>query len=286
MKKKMKLFSMLVLTTGMLMAQNKPVEISLWPDGAPNSNGLEGEEVNIGEGRVGNVTEPSMTVYKAAKPNGMTIVMCPGGGYARLATGHEGHDMADWFNAQGITYVVLKYRMPNGNHEVPLSDAEQAMRIVRSHAAEWNIDPHRVGIMGASAGGHLASTLATHYSSGETRPDFQVLLYPVITMDEKYTHGGSRVNLIGKEPSGEMIHKFSNELQVNENTPPAFITLSSDDTAVPAPNGVNYYLALVANKVPASLHAYPIGGHGWGYRDNFIYKRQWTEELEKWLRNL
>ncbi|MCD8262026.1 MAG: alpha/beta hydrolase [Bacteroides sp.] len=286
MKKKMKLFSMLALTTGMLMAQNKPVEIPLWPDGAPNSNGLEGEEVNSGEGRVGNVTEPSMTVYKASAPNGMAVVMCPGGGYARLATDHEGHDMADWFNAQGITYVVLKYRMPNGNHEVPLSDAEQAMRIVRSHAAEWNIDPHKVGVMGASAGGHLASTLATHYSSGETRPDFQVLLYPVITMDEKYTHGGSRVNLIGKEPSTEMIRKYSNELRVNEKTPPAFITLSSDDTAVPAPNGVNYYLALVENKVPASLHAYPVGGHGWGYRDNFIYKRQWTEELEKWLRNL
>lgn len=210
--------------------------------------------------------------------------MCPGGGYGWQATGHEGHDMAEWFNRQGITYVVLKYRLPQGDHTLPLADAEQAMRLVRSHAEEWGVNPSKVGIMGASAGGHLASTLATHYSSPETRPDFQVLFYPVITMDASYTHMGSRVNLIGENPTKELEKKFSNELQVTADTPKAFIMLSSDDDAVPVANGVNYYTALLANKVRASLHAYPEGGHGWGYGEGFLYKSQWTAELEKWLR--
>ena len=138
--------------------------------------------------------------------------------------------------------------------------------------------------MGASAGGHLASTLATHYSSKETRPDFQVLFYPVITMDPTYTHGGSRANLLGEKPSKELQDNYSNELQVTPDTPKAFIMLSSDDGAVPVANGVNYYMALLKNNVRASLHAYPEGGHGWGYGDGFIYKHQWKEELEKWLR--
>jgi acetyl esterase/lipase len=215
----------------------------------------------------------------------MAVIMCPGGGYARLAMNHEGHDMAPWFNTQGITYVVLKYRMPNGHKEVPFSDIEQAIRLVRQHAAEWNINPSKVGIMGASAGGHLASTLATHYTSKETRPDFQILLYPVITMDANFTHAGSRENLITKNPSADLIAKYSNELQVNAQTPQAFIALSSDDKAVLPQNSINYYLALLKHNVPATMHIYPTGGHGWGFRDNFTYKRQWTDELEKWLRN-
>lgn len=267
----------------MIFAQ-QPIEISLWPDGMPNSNGLTGTEEDLEGGRVANVVNPSIAVYRPEKPNGMAIIMCPGGGYARLAMGHEGHDMAAWFTTQGITYVVLKYRMPNGHYEVPLSDAEQAIRIVRQHAAEWNINPHRIGIMGASAGGHLAASLATLYSSQETRPDFQVLFYPVISMKEGVTHAGSRVNLIGEKPSAELEKKYSLEQQVNAQTPQAFIMLSSDDGAVPPANSLGYYEALLKNHVPATLHAYPIGGHGWGFRDNFTYKRQWTGELEKWLR--
>lgn len=277
------LFAIALIMTVNTYAQ-KPETIHLWPNGAPNSNGLGGTEEDLQGGRVANVVSPSITVYRPSKPNGITVIMCPGGGYARLAMNHEGHDMAAWFNAQGITYVVLKYRMPNGHYEVPLSDAEQAIRIVRQHAGQWNINPNKVGIMGASAGGHLASTLATHYSSKETRPDFQILLYPVITMEKTLTHGGSRENLLGKNPSEDLELRFSNEKQVNSDTPRAFITLSSDDKAVPAENGTNYYLALVKNNVPASLHTYPVGGHGWGFRDSFLYKRQWTEELEKWLR--
>lgn len=280
--KKILLLSFLFATT-MLSAQ-KPVELPLWPNGAPNNNELTGTEQGRNNGGVSNVTEPTLTVYPAPHPNGMAIIMCPGGGYSGLAMHHEGHDMASWFNTQGITYAVLKYRMPNGHHEVPLSDAEQAIRMVRKHAAEWGVNPQRVGIMGASAGGHLAASLATLYSSDKTRPDFQILFYPVISMQKGVTHGGSRKNLIGENPSQELEQKYSLERQVSPRTPQAFIMLSSDDDAVPPINGIGYFLALRDHEVPASLHAYPTGGHGWGFRDNFTYKRQWTEELEKWLR--
>ena len=276
-------FSILLSVATMLCAQNT-FELPLWPAGAPNSNGLTGTEEDLEGGRVANVIKPSITVYKADKPNGMAIIMCPGGGYARLAMNHEGHDMAPWLNAQGITYIVLKYRMPNGHYEVPLSDAEQAIRLVRQHAKEWNIRPDRIGIMGASAGGHLAASLATLYSSNETRPDFQILFYPVISMVPGVTHGGSRQNLLGNNPSQELEDKYTLEKQVNERTPQAFIMLSADDGAVPPANGIHYFEALLQHQVPATLHVYPTGGHGWGFRDAFTYKRQWTGELEKWLR--
>ena len=281
--KKIFLLSFLFVTT-MLSAQ-KTVELPLWPNGTPNSNELAGAEQRQNNGEVSDVTEPTLTVYPAARPNGMAIIMCPGGGYSRLAMNHEGHDMAPWFNTQGITYAVLKYRMPNGHHEVPLSDAEQAIRLLREHAAEWGVNPQRVGIMGASAGGHLAASLATLYSSDKTRPDFQILFYPVISMQKGITHGGSRRNLLGENPSQELEQKYSLERQVSPRTPQAFIMLSSDDDVVPPINGIGYFLALRDHKVPASLHAYPTGGHGWGFRDSFTYKRQWTEELEKWLRD-
>lgn len=275
--------TLLLFVTTMLSAQNT-LELPLWPAGAPNSNGLTGTEEDLDGGRVANVVTPSITVYKANQPNGMAIIMCPGGGYARLAMNHEGHDMAPWLNAQGITYVVLKYRMPNSHYEVPLSDAEQAIRLVRQHAAEWGVRPDHIGIMGASAGGHLAASLATLYSSDETRPDFQILFYPVISMQPGITHGGSRQNLLGENPSQELENKYTLEKQVNERTPQAFIMLSADDGAVPPANGIHYFEALLQHQVPATLHVYPTGGHGWGFRDAFTYKRQWTGELEKWLR--
>ena len=274
---------MLLMSFAFMMAQ-KPQVIELWPNGAPNSNGLTGSEEDLQGGRVANVVKPTITVYRAAKPNGMAILMCPGGGYARLAMNHEGHDMASWMNAQGITYVVLKYRMPNGHYEVPLSDAEQAIRLIRQHASEWGVNPQRVGVMGASAGGHLAASLATLYSSDETRPDFQVLFYPVISMRPGTTHGGSRTNLLGANPSAELEEKYCLEQRVNSRTPQAFLMLSADDGAVPPANSIGYFMALRQQNVPASMHIYPIGGHGWGFRDNFVYKRQWTGELEKWLR--
>ncbi len=278
--KKLLTMGLLMFTTTMFA--QKTIEIQLWPNGAPNSNGITTPEKQIDESRVSDVTVPTLTIYRAAKPNGMAIVACPGGGYVRLATAHEGHDMASWFNTQGITYAVLKYRMPNTHHDVPLSDALQAIRIMKQHADEWKFN--KVGIMGSSAGGHLASTAATHFTE-DSRPDFQILFYPVVSMINP-THQGSKDNLLGKTPSEEMLNLYSNERQVTPQTPPAFIMHSSDDKAVPVGNSVDYYTALVKNGVSASLHIYPIGGHGWGFRDNFIYKRQWTGELEKWLREI
>lgn len=276
----------LCIFTSCVFAQ-KPIEIPLWADGAPNDNGITGTEEKLENGRISNINIPTLTLYFPSKSNGMAIIMCPGGGYARLAMNHEGHDMASWFNAQGITYAVLKYRMPNGHSNVPLSDAEQAMRIMREHAKEWKLDTNKIGIMGASAGGHLASTLATHYSSEATKPDFQILLYPVITMVEDSSHAGSRKNLLGEAPAGsEEEKKYSNECHVTAKTPQGFIALSADDKTVPPMNGIGYASALMQQGVPVSLHVYPIGGHGWGFRDRFLYKRQWTGELEKWLSEL
>lgn len=267
-----------IIISSVLSAQ-KPIEIKLWPNGAPNDNNLKEQKEN---GPL-YVAEPALYVYPAENPNGMAIIACPGGGYYGLATAHEGHDMAAWFNGMGITYSVLIYRMPNGSNEVPLSDAHQAIRIMREKAQEWKFS--KLGIMGSSAGGHLASTAATHFDE-TTRPDFQILFYPVITMDKRYTHMGSRNNLLGENPDNKLVEKYCNEKQVTPQTPPAFIMHSSDDKTVPVENSINYYMSLVNNGVPASLHTYPIGGHGWGYRDSFIYKRQWTGELEKWLREL
>ena len=264
-----------------LLSAQKPVEIPLWPNGAPNTNGITTDEQEPEKNRISNVTVPTLTIYPATQPNGLAIIMCPGGGYTRLAMDHEGHDMAQWFNTQGITYAVLKYRMPNGHSDIPLSDAHQAIRLMREHAKEWNFT--KLGIMGASAGGHLASTAATHYTA-ETRPDFQILLYPVVSMNPTLTHKGSHDNLLGKNPSKESEALYSNELQVKADTPPAFIIHSSNDEAVPVANSINYYMELIKNKIPASLHTYPIGGHGWGFHDSFPYKRQWTEELEQWLK--
>ena len=274
----------ILLTTFSLCATaQQKIALPVWPDGAPNTNGITEQETEKRANRPTNVSSPTLTVYVAKQPNGKAVVACPGGGYVHLAMDHEGHDMAAWMNAQGITYAVLKYRMPNEHHEVPLSDALQAIRIMREHSKEWGID--KVGIMGSSAGGHLASTAATHFTE-ESHPDFQILFYPVISMDLSICHKGSRERLIGKNTTDELVKLYSNELQITPQTPPAFIMHSSDDRTVPVENSIRYYQALVKNKIPASLHCYPTGGHGWGYNDSFKYKRQWTGELEKWLRDL
>ncbi len=267
------------------LCAQQPTEMELWPQGAPTQSGLTpADEKDNGQGWAEQTATARLTVYPAAEPNGMAILMCPGGGYWGLAYTHEGHDMAAWMNAQGITFAVLTYRMPNRHHDVPRSDAEQALRVLRSRADEWKINPRRVGIMGASAGGHLAASVATLYSSADVRPDFQVLFYPVISMQEGVTHQGSRDNLLGTSPDTETVRKYSLETQVNAQTPQAFLMLSADDTVVAPENSLRYFAALQAHGVPASMHIYPTGGHGWGFNDNFAYKRQWTGELEKWLR--
>ncbi len=272
------LLSLLAAASCLLAAaQRGPVVIDLWPTGAPNDNGLTGPETDLGNGRVGNISQPTLTVYPAAQPNGLAVVMCPGGGYIRLGMNHEGHDMAPWFNNLGITYAVLKYRMPNGQIEVPLSDGLRAIELLRERAAEWGINPHKIGIMGASAGGNLATQVATHFSSAADRPDFQVLFYAV-------TRVGSRPDaMLGPNPSPERIARYTTVEQVNASTPPAFIMCSADDTSVPPVNSIEYFQALRAKGVGATLHIYPSGGHGWGFQDTFAYKREWTGELERWL---
>ena len=272
-----KLFMIGALLVSSFLSAQHPIQVKLAEEKTVDEKPVIKGWINGDE-----YTEATLTIYPAKKNNGQAIVACPGGGYAGIATTHEGHDMAAWFNTQGITYAVLHYRMPYGKHEIPLSDAHQAIRYMRKNAEKWGIK--QLGIMGSSAGGHLASTAATHFTE-ETRPDFQILFYPVVTMTD-YTHQGSKDNLLGKNPSEELVKLYSNELQVTEQTPPAFIMHSSNDDAVPVLNSINYYLALCKHGVWSSMHLYPIGGHGWGYNESFPYKAQWKNELEKWLREI
>src|SRR5262249_37738247 len=232
------------------------------------------------------------TVHKSEKPNGTAIVICPGGGYGGLVVGPEGHGIAAWLNKHGITGVVLEYRLPKGRPFVPLLDAQRAIRTTRANAKEGGIDPAKIGIMGFSAGGHLASTAGTHFDDGDAkaddsiskascRPDFVVLIYPVVTMGEK-THQGSRGNLLGKNPDAKLVELFSNEKQVTPKTPPMFMAHAKDDKVVVLENSKALYDALQAQKVPASYLELPSGGHGLnGYKGPMW--DQWQEKSLQWL---
>lgn len=228
--------------------------------------------------------QPNMKVFLPAKANatGRAVVACPGGAYQTLALAHEGYDWASFFNDRGIALAVVAYTMPHGNPALPAADVEKAIAILRDSASVWNLNPQDIGIMGASAGGHLASTVATH-AAPAVRPNFQILFYPVITMDPAYTHMGSHNNLLGPSPSKEQEELYSNEKQVKADTPRAVIFFSDNDKAVSPMNGINYYAALKAAKVPASLFIYPAGGHGWGYKPKFRYHREVLADLEAWL---
>lgn len=267
------LLSAAMLAFGISATAQRSMEIDLWNSNAPVSNGDVADTAKV-------------KVYLPDKKTatGRAVVICPGGGYQHLAMAHEGHDWAAFFNNMGIAAIVLKYRMPKGNPDVPVGDAEEAMRLVRRKAAEWGINPNDVGIMGSSAGGHLASTAATHADKA-ARPDFQILFYPVITMMSDITHKGSHDNLLGNKASKKDEHKYSNDLQVSRSTPRAFIALSDDDRVVLPANGVNYYIELYRHDVPATLHVYPSGGHGWGNRDRFICHNEMQLDLKAWLRS-
>ena len=267
--------TMLLLTLSAAAFAQKGTTMELWPKGAPNTSGDEKDKAEL-------------TVYlpDAKKATGRAIVCCPGGGYTHLAMDHEGHQWATFFNNQGIALIVLKYRMPHGNREIPIADAEEAIKTVRKNAVEWHIDRNDIGIMGFSAGGHLASTIATH-SKGDAAPNFQILFYPVITMDPGFTHKGSHDAFLGtdlsKKDQKKLEFEYSNELQANRTTSRAFLALSDDDKVVPAINGFNYYQQLYKHDVPASIHIYPTGGHGWGYRESFTFHYQMLFELKAWL---
>ncbi|MDR0348699.1 MAG: alpha/beta hydrolase [Tannerella sp.] len=262
--------------------------VKLWDNMPPTDNEIKMPEHMDENHWITNVSSPELTVYLPDKNiSGKGIVICPGGGYAGLASHHEGTLFAQWLNEQGIAAFILKYRMPNQHREVPLDDAQQALRSVREHAEEYQIQPDKIGIAGFSAGGHLASTASTHFAfeGTSTRPDFSILFYPVITMD-RATHGGSRLNLLGDTPSSTDIYTFSNEKQVNTNTPPTILLLSDDDKVVMPENSISYYQALKANNIEAALYIFPEGGHGWGLDENFKYHQQMTALLAAWLKDI
>lgn len=248
-----------------------------------------GKRINLWEKRPPHKSDnPKDTAWvkvflpEKSKATGRAIVICPGGGYQHLAMEHEGTDWAPVFNNMGIAAIVLHYRMPHGDHRIPIEDAEQAMRLVRHNAKAWGINPNDVGIMGSSAGGHLASTIATHAES-DAKPNFQILFYPVITMDPAFTHQGSHDNLLGKKAKKKQEMLYSNDTQVNRATPRAWIALSDDDTVVLPANGFNYYFECYRHDVEASLHVYPSGGHGWGIRPAFRFHTEMMAELKAWL---
>ena len=263
-----------------------PEVIKLWPEGAPLAKGEHEHD------------QPTITAFLAPadKANGAAVVLCPGGGYSGLAVGHEGKDIAEWFNQRGVSAFMLKYRLASHGyrHPAPLLDVQRAIRTVRSRASEWNVDPARVGVMGFSAGGHLASTVATHFDAGKSdatdkieqqscRPDFAVLCYPVVMFDSPYTHQGSQKNLLGAEADAELVESLSNEKQVTKETPPTFLFHTNEDAAVVPENSVMFYLALRKNGVPAELHIYEKGRHGIGLGADVPGTNTWSDRLADWL---
>ncbi|RYD41249.1 MAG: alpha/beta hydrolase, partial [Verrucomicrobiaceae bacterium] len=238
-------------------------------------------------------TDAKLTLHRPEKPNGTALVICPGGGYGMLVKDGEGHGIAKWLNAHGITGVVLEYRLPSGRSKVPLIDAQRALRTVRANAKDWGCDPRKVGIIGFSAGGHLAATAATRFDEGDRaakdqidrqgcRPDFAILVYPVITMGES-THGGSRKNLLGPSPTEEAIIYYSAEKQVTAKTSPTFLTHAVDDQLVPVSHSKSFYAALKEEHVECEYVELPSGGHGLnGYRGPMWEK--WQAEALKWLK--
>ena len=267
--------------------------VRLWDNTtAPHSNSLQGKEKDEGGVRYSNTTEARLYIYEAdpAKATGQSVVICPGGGYWLVAIGHEGHDFGKWLAENGVTAAVLMYRMPNHHPEVPLEDAAEALRYMKEEYAPAH-GITSVGIMGFSAGGHLAAATAVgalEYNGDKShraalRPDFAVLFYPVITGDALYAHKGSFDNLLGSDRTAELTDRYSAEKLVSEKTPATFMALSDDDGGVPPANSIRFYNALKEHKRPASIHIYPSGGHGWGFRDSFKYKSQWQQSLLEWL---
>jgi len=279
--------------------------LPLWSGEVPNQLVTDEKEIVENEDLlwIRNVQVPTLEVYLPTKrqATGRAVIICPGGGYLGLAYDWEGVDIAKWFNAKGIAAFVLKYRLPGSKsliapHKAPLMDAQRAIRMVRKQASQWNVDQDNIGIMGFSAGGHLASTLATQHDTEQkeydaldaisARPDFAILIYPVITMADEYTHMGSRTNLLGAAPHDEMKVLYSNELQVDKNTPPTFLVHSSDDRTVPVMNSILFYQALQKNNIYSEMHIYPKGGHGYSLALGEKYLDTWTDRLSDWLKYL
>lgn len=296
---------LLVFTLSMfviIISYSQDIKMPVYEKVIPNS-----KQSNVVEeldkeysGALKGITVPEITVYFPTNnyTTKQAVLICPGGGYYIESLELEGRDIARYLSTIGVTAIVLKYRLPSDEtcidkHLVPLMDVKRAMRIVRSKAKEWNINPEKIGIMGFSAGGHLASTLGTKYDYGDyksadiiehqsCKPNFMILIYPVVTFNSKYTHTGSRRMLLGDSPSPELIEYFSNELHINSNTPPTFIAVANNDDLVA--NSLIFYEALLNNKIPSELHIYSEGGHGFGLAANNDHVNYWTQNLKLWLR--
>ena len=279
----------LVLFLAALSPAAEPKAQLLWPGGAPGAKGDKPDD------------KPTLTAYlpEESKAVGAAVVICPGGGYGHLAVEKEGTQIAEWLNSFGVAGFVLEYRHRGRGygHPAPLMDAQRAIRTVRANAEKWKIDPRKIGIMGFSAGGHLASTAGTHFDKGDPsatdpidrascRPDFMILCYAVIALGEPFTHRGSQQNLLGKDAPPELVKSLSNEKQVTAETPPAFLFHTDADTGVPAENSVQFYLALRRAKVPAEMHIYREGRHGLGLAKDLPGAAQWPIECQRWMQSL
>ena len=278
--------TLIVCLASQLSAAEPSVHL-LWPDGAPGALGDEAKD------------KPQVTVYQApADTNtGCAIVICPGGGYGHLAMGHEGREIAKWLNTIGVTGVILEYRHRGKGYgnPAPMLDVQRAIRLTRANAKAWDLKPDRIGVLGFSAGGHLASTAATHFDLGKEggdaidsqscRPDFAVLCYAVIAFNEPFTHRGSQRNLLGDDASDELIRSFSNEKQVTKDTPPTFLWHTNEDSGVPPENSVVFYLACRKHGVPAELHVYEKGRHGVGLGGDIVGTNGWSKACAAWLKN-
>ena len=289
---------LLLLASGRLPAQQTfPIYTGTVPDSQPSA--VQESSITLADGgvRISNVVQPNLTAFlpAAGTANGTAVIICPGGGYARLSIDSEGYEVAKRLNDFGVTAFVLKYRLPNDASQpdksiAPLLDAQQALRLVRQQASKYSINPERIGLMGFSAGGHLAAWAGTRFATPvgdnvgpvSVRPAFLVLMYPVISFSDTLKHLGSRDNLLGKMPTAEQIRQYSNELQVTAQTPPTFLVHAEDDQAVPVNNSIVFYQACLRHGVPAEMHLYPKGGHGFGL-NNKTTKDLWTDRLRNWL---
>ena len=303
--KKIVLITLLLMLQQLLMAQD--MNLPLWPAGkVPNFQKTDDKEKKDSGETVGYslVQTPEMSVYLVDKrtANGQAVIICPGGGYQHLSWSWEGVNIAKWLNSKGVTAIVLKYRLPNSKSNIvpnlsPLMDAQRAIRTVRFNAAKWNIKKDQIGIMGFSAGGHLASTAGTQFDAGNAmsidsieqmscRPDFMILMYPVISMSKSIMHAGSKNNLIGKDADSSLAKKYSAELNVTSATPTTFIVHATDDKTVPVENSLLMFQALKDKNIPVEMHIYPKGGHGFGLALGKGYLESWTDRCLDWLRSL
>jgi acetyl esterase/lipase len=300
--KQLNLSLVIILMAFSNFAYSQQKVFNVWPGNIPgaikNSAYVEVTDSNDNWIKTRKISNPTLDFYPVnnGKNNNTAVIICPGGGYRGVAIEHEGYKVAEWLNSIGVSAFVLKYRLPDAsimkNKTIaPMQDGQEAIRMVRRHAKEWNIDPKKIGVLGFSAGGHLAATLSTRFNekvyettdTTSARPDFSILIYPVITMDSSITNMGTRINLLGENPTLELVKKFSNELQVTTQTPPAFLIHSIDDGTVPFQNSVNYVFALKKYSIPCELHLYPTGGHGYGLGRSKNTESSWPEACKLWL---